>query len=350
MTENPPESLSTLTAHLAYELAFAAGFIVFFAPYALFKMIRTPAFRAGIGQRLSLRSGPRTGETGSSPIWVHAVSLGEVKSVTPLVEKINAHSGHRIFLTSTTETGFRVANELLGMRNTIAYFPIDLTPIVKRVLARVRPRAIVLFETEVWPNFIRAARSMRIPVSIVNGRISEKSFRYYRLIPIIFGSAFSTISYAGMQSRRHAERAIALGARPEVVKICGNVKFDAAPSPPSPEEIRRLQMELGLEKDTPLIVAGSTHEGEEGAILEVYRKVLPKFPQVRLLLAPRHPERFDDVEALIRNAGLEVRKRSKAGSEAEPNSEAVILLDTVGELARVYALASVSFVGGSLAR
>ncbi len=148
-----------------------------------------------------------------------------------------------------------------------------------------------------------------------------------------------------MQSRRDAERAIALGARPEVVKVCGNMKFDAAPTPPSAEEIEALRLELMLEKDAPLIVAGSTHEGEETAILEVYREVLSKIPRARLLLAPRHPERFDAVEELIRSMGFEVWRRSRSGGA---DSRAVILLDTIGELARVYALASAGFVGGSL--
>jgi 3-deoxy-D-manno-octulosonic-acid transferase len=346
----PPESLSTSAAFLAYEVTLAAGFIVLFTPYALLKMIRSPRFRAGVGQRLSLRAGDHEAEIGVDPIWIQAVSLGEVKSVAPLVRKINAGGVRPVFLTTTTETGFRVANELLGIGNAIAYFPLDFSPIVRRVLARVKPRAIVLFETEIWPNLIRAASSLQIPISIVNGRISQKSFRFYRLIPGIFRNVFSRISFAGMQSLQDADRAVALGARPETVEVCGNVKFDAAPEPPSPEEIETLRRELMLEKDAPLIVAGSTHEGEERAILEAYPKVLAKQPHARLLLAPRHPDRFDAVEALIRDTGLEVRRRTRPRDEVGTNSRAVVLLDTIGELARVYSLASVTFVGGSLAR
>ncbi|MBI5118705.1 3-deoxy-D-manno-octulosonic acid transferase [Candidatus Poribacteria bacterium] len=344
MTENPSESLSTVSAFAAYELLFAAG-LVLFTPYALARMLRTPAYRAGIGQRLSLSGG--TQETLPHPIWIQAVSLGEVKSVTPLVRRINDHDSCRVFLTATTETGFRVARETLSTRNTIAYFPLDLSPIVKRALARVRPRVIVLFETEIWPNFIRSATSFGIPVLIVNGRISERSFRYYRFVPRIFKRAFSSISFAGMQSAADAERAIVLGSRTDAVAVCGNMKFDATPAPPSSEEIEKLRRELALEKDVSLIVAGSTHEGEEKAVLNVYAGILSKLPRTRLLIAPRHPERFDNVDALIREAGFKVRRRNRpAGAEASPG--AVILLDTVGELARVYAMASVAFVGGSL--
>jgi 3-deoxy-D-manno-octulosonic-acid transferase len=329
-------------------LLFAAGLVFFFTPYALIRMLRTPAYRAGIWQRLSLPGGAE--EIPPHAIWIQAVSLGEVKSVTPLVRKINDHSGCRVFLTATTETGFRVARNLLSTKNTISYFPLDLSPIVKRALARVRPRVIVLFETEIWPNFIRAATSFGIPVLIVNGRISGKSSRYYRLVPGIFKSAFSGISFAGMQSAADAERALALGARTDAVAVCGNMKFDATPPPPSPDEIERLRRELSLEKDVPLIVAGSTHEGEEKAVLNAYAGALSKLPQTRLLIAPRHPERFDNVDALIRKAGFKVRRRSRPAIEAEARSDAVILLDTIGELARVYAIASVTFVGGSLVK
>lgn len=350
MKRSSPEPALTSAAFLAYELASAVGFIAFFTPYALFKMAGTPAYRAGIGQRLSLYGwGSETGSE-SRPIWIQAVSMGEVKSVAPLVHKINERGDPPVFLTSTTETGFRVAGELLGESNAISYFPLDFSPIVSRVLRRVKPRAIVLFETEIWPNFIRTASSLNIPVCIINGRISEKSFRYYKLFPVIFSSIFSRISFAGMQSGRDAEKAVALGAGLDVVEVCGNVKFDAAPPLPVPEEVETMRLGLGLEKGTPLIVAGSTHEGEEAILLEVYQRLLVKLPNVRLLLAPRHPERFNSVETLIRDRGLGVCRRSDSAGVQSHGSNAVILLDTIGELSHIYALASVSFVGGSLAK
>ncbi|RJP72077.1 MAG: 3-deoxy-D-manno-octulosonic acid transferase [Candidatus Abyssobacteria bacterium SURF_17] len=349
MATDAPESLATSTIFFLYETALAVGF-VFFIPYALFRMVRTPAVRAGIGQRLSLRCGTQMPETGSRPIWIQAVSLGEVKSVTPLVRKINERSTCPVLLTTTTETGSRTARETLGDRNAIAYFPLDFSVIVKRTLNHVRPRAVVLFETEIWPNFIRAAHSLDIPITIVNGRISEKSFRSYRLIPGVFKNALSRVTFAGMQSAADAERALALGARPETVRVYGNIKFDSVPAVPSSERVERLREELMLEDGAPLIVAGSTHKGEEEAVLAAYRKVLSRFPRTRLLIAPRHPERFDGVESVIRAAGFDVRRRSGLRGKLMTDSAPVILLDTIGELACVYALASLAFVGGSLVK
>lgn len=349
VSERHPESLSTSAAFLAYELLFAAA-VVLFTPHALLKMIRTPAYRSGIGQRFSLQTkAPPKGDD-ARPLWIQAVSVGEVKSVTPLVRKLNTRSGLPIHLTTTTETGYRLANEIHGTGNTISYFPLDFASVARRALMSVRPRAIVLFETEIWPNFIRAANSLGIPLAIINGRISEKSLRFYRLFPQIFGNAFSRIDFAGMQSERDAERALALGANPDVVKVYGNMKFDATPTPPTHNEIEGLRRQLGLEKDVALVVAGSTHEGEETAIINAYRKIHTKMPHARLLVAPRHPERFSGVENMIRNAGFKVWKRSESGDGSGPDAGTVILLDTIGELARVYALASVSFVGGSLAK
>ncbi len=335
---------------MAYEIASAALFAGLFAPYALFRMLGTPAYRAGIRQRLSLWSGKDSAKILPGSIWIQAVSLGEVKSVSPLVRRIRDDAERPVFLTSTTATGFQAAERLSGPMTATAYFPLDFSPIVNRVIARLRPRAVVLFETELWPNLIRAASSLQIPLCIVNGRISEKSFRRYRLVPTIFRYALSRISFAGMQSQRDAERIIALGARPETVEVCGNVKFDSAPEPLSEGDIEGLRGELMIDKDAPVIVAGSTHEGEEAAVLNVYSEIKTKFPRARLVIAPRHPERFDGVETTIRRAGLRVLRRSNPGADADSDSDPVILLDTIGELARVYALASVAFVGGSIAR
>jgi len=333
-----------------YETVSVAVFGLFFAPYALVKMISTPAYRAGLKQRIGLASPGESMRIGPSPIWIQAVSLGEVKSVAPLVRMIEEDASHPVFLTSTTATGFQAASELVGRTKTNSYFPLDFTPIVKRTLSNVRPKVIVLFETEIWPNFIRTAASRGIPVMIVNGRISEKSFQYYALVPKVFRYVMSLLSFAGMQSKEDAQRAIALGARPDAVHVCGNVKFDSAPSPPSNEALVGLRAELGLKESDAVLVAGSTHDGEEAAMLDAYRIILRRLPDTRLLIAPRHPERFDAVESMISAAGFAVHRKTKGRVAGEPARNPVILLDTVGELARVYALASVSFVGGSLAK
>lgn len=348
--DRPREPLTTSAAFVAYEVISAAAFTFLFAPYALLKMIGAPAFRAGIGQRLSLRSAMEAVEAGSAPIWIQAVSLGEVKSVAPLARKIGTDARTPVFLTSTTATGYNAAKELAVPRKANAYFPLDFSPIAKRAISYVRPRMIVLFETEIWPNFIRTARRLGVPVTIVNGRISERSFRYYKFTPRIFKHVLSLIDFAGMQSQKDAERVLALGARPDVVEVCGNVKFDSAPPAPTAETVRKLRAELQIDEDAAVIIAGSTHEGEEAALLEIYQKILPRFERVRLVLAPRHPERFDGVESTIRAAGFAVRRKSRARGADDSARDAVILLDTVGDLAQLYSLASISFVGGSLAK
>jgi len=345
-----PRSPGLSAAFLAYEIVSAAAFTLLFTPYALFKMIGAPAYRVGIRQRLSLWSDRDKARAGANPVWIQAVSLGEVNSAEPLVRMVGGKGEIPVFLTSTTATGYDAAGRLQGPDGNYSYFPLDFSPIAQRVLSFVRPRVLVLFETEIWPNLIRAAHSRDIPVTIVNGRISEKSFRYYKMVPKIFNHVLSLIGYCGMQSEKDAERIVALGARPETIQVCGNVKFDSSPPPPSTRSVEEMRGELRLERDAPVIVAGSTHEGEESALLYVYRKILDGQGRARLVLAPRHPERFDGVEATIRAAGFGVWRKSRASEQADPGPETVILLDTMGELAKVYALASVSFVGGSLAK
>ncbi|RJP17076.1 MAG: 3-deoxy-D-manno-octulosonic acid transferase, partial [Candidatus Abyssobacteria bacterium SURF_5] len=243
-----------------------------------------------------------------------------------------------------------VASQLFSQTAATAYFPLDFRWVVGRILSRVRPRVVVLFETEIWPNFINSAISLGIPVVVVNGRISEASFRYYRLLPWIFRNIFARISRIGMQSGADAERAVALGAKPDAVFICGNMKFDAVSEPPSAERIEAIRRELLLPRNASLIVGGSTHQGEEKALVNAYKRLLDKKPDTRLLIAPRHPERFDEVEVLIRSQGFDVLRRSRCSSKLKPPaSNTVILLDTIGELAQVYALSTISFVGGSLA-
>jgi len=351
VTDFSKDSPCTSASFAAYESALAAGLLLF-APYALAKMLYTPSYRAGLAQRLALKVMRNSTRDASRPLLIQAVSLGEVKSVAPLARLIARDADCPIHVTTTTETGQRMARELFSSFAAVSYFPLDFRWITARVLSRAYPRAVVLFETEIWPNFIRTAHRMRIPLAIVNGRISERSFRFYRMAPRIFKSALSWITRAGMQSDLDAERALALGADPQAVAVCGNIKFDAAPEPPSPEQTEYMRTALMLPKDAPLIVGGSTHDGEEAALLKSFQRILQEHHNTRLLLAPRHPERFNEVESLIRSSGFNVIRRSRLSGapQAPPAPGAVILLDTIGELAQVYALAAIAFVGGSLAR
>ncbi len=234
--------------------------------------------------------------------------------------------------------------ERLGLLATHRYFPVDLPGPVRRALDAVRPRFFIGLETELWPNFLRALASRGIPAMVANGRISDRSFRHYLLVRGLVAKMLSRVSVFAMQSEEDARRIIALGAPAERVVVTGNLKADlsAEPTALDPAWQRLLRCDSGR----LLWIAGSTHHGEEAAVLDAYQRLKPRFGRLGLLVAPRHPERADEVERLIRDRGLRAVRRTAFG--AAEDGEAVIILDTVGELAGLYGLADVVFVGGSL--
>ena len=310
-----------------------------------------PAFllrrrRAGYGHALAQRFG-RLGE-GLPPeprCWIHAVSVGESATAAPLVEAIHRRWPELGIVVSTiTPTGARIVADRLGGVAVHRYFPIDLPGAVGRALDAARPRFFIAIETELWPNFLRALARRRVPAMIANGRISDRSFRRYRRVRRLMQRVLADVTVFAMQSDEDARRIIALGAPPERVVVTGNLKSDALPAADPPEAVWRER--LGLAPADRLFVAGSTHRGEEEAVLDAFLGARGRLPGLVLLLALRHPERADEVQALVRARGLAAARRSRLPAERAPG--AVIILDTVGELAGLYALADVVFVGGSL--
>ena len=301
-------------------------------------------YRAGIGERLGRY---RLGGLGAPPLWLHAVSVGEVVAVAPLARALRAQRPACPLLVSTvTDTGRAVARERIPEAAATVFFPLDFPFAVRRALTSATPRAVLLAETEIWPNFLRACRLRGVPVAVVNGRISPRSFRRYRLVRGPLGGVLADIACFGMQTAADAERLVALGAPAGRVHVTGNLKFDAmgpAGAEAQPGDVRR---DLGLDAARPVFLAGSTHRGEEAAVLDAWTGLRAGRPGLALVLAPRHPERCGEVEGLLRERGLVWARRS-AG--AAPDGTDVILVDTVGELARLYAAADVAFVGGSLA-
>jgi len=277
--------------------------------------------------------------------WIHAVSVGEASAAVPLVEAIGRRWPElSIVMTTVTPTGARIVAERVGRLATHRYFPVDLPGPVRRALDAVRPRFFIGLETELWPNFLRALGSRGIPAMVANGRISDRSFRRYQLVRGLVARMLSRVSVFGMQSDEDARRIIALGAPPDRVVVTGNLKADLPTRPPEHDALwGRL---LGGADGRLLLIAGSTHPGEEALVLDAYQRLRARFPSLRLLLAPRHPPRADEVERLVRDRGLSVVRRSMVPERPDP--QAVIVLDTVGELADLYALADVVFVGGSL--
>lgn len=285
---------------------------------------------------------------GIHPVWLHAVSVGEVGAASILATAwMSRRPQLKLLVSTVTLTGREVARQSLPQATGIVYFPIDLPGIVHRALVAVRPRLVLLTETEIWPNFLRACANAKIPVAIINGRISARSFRRYRLVLPFFRRVLQGIDLFCMQSAGDAERILALGAPPERVHVAGNLKFDAVPPTDSLFLTEQWRQELGIDPRRPVVVAGSTHAGEEELLVRAFCSLRQEFPDLLLILAPRHPDRIAAVEASIAGNGLlAVRRSALAGSNDAPG--AIILLDTVGELSTLYAVASVAFVGGSL--
>jgi 3-deoxy-D-manno-octulosonic-acid transferase len=310
-----------------------------------------PAFlsrrgRAGYPLHLAQRLG-RLGE-GLPPeprCWIHAVSVGESAAAVPLVEGIRRRWPELgIVMSTTTPTGARIVRERLAGAAAHRYFPVDLPGPVGRALDATRPCFFIAIETELWPNFLRALARRRVPAMIANGRISDRSFRRYRWVRGLMRRVLADVTIFAMQTEEDARRIIGLGAPRERVVVTGNLKTDLRPEPAA--DAAGWRRRLGLDAAARLWIAGSTHRGEETVVLDVFARARARCPQLALLLAPRHPERADEVEEIIRGRGLAAVRRSRLSGDAP--SGAVVILDTVGELAALYALAEVVFVGGSL--
>lgn len=280
---------------------------------------------------------------GGERFWVHAVSVGEVMAAVPLVQALRARWPEADVVVSTvTATGERVARARLTDVAALVTFPLDFPGAVRRAVRRVEPRCFVALETELWPNLLRALRATGVPAVLANGRISDRSYRRYRLVRGLFRRVLADVALFGMQSEEDARRIISLGAAPERVVVTGNLKMEAPPGEAGAERLWRRLLHLG---EASVLVAGSTHRGEETLVLDAFLAARRRVDGLRLILAPRHPERLDEVEQLVGARGLGVVRRSRvAAGQTAP----VILLDTIGELASLYGVADVIFVGGSL--
>jgi len=326
-----------------YSLGLGAFFIGGLPVFAAQAILRGK-YRRGLSQRLG-RVPAWPGPV--PPVWLHAVSVGEVMAATPLARGLRARWPDLPLLVSTvTDTGRAVAEQRLPAEQFV-FFPLDFGWAVRAALNRLSPRAVLLTETEIWPNFIRACGTRGIPVVVINGRISPRSFPRYRRIRGIFRQVLQGIRLFCMQTPEDAGRILALGAPAERVHVVGNLKFDLAAVGPAEggEDGPAIREMLGLAPERPVLVAGSTHRGEEQPVLEAFTEARRAVPDLTLLLAPRHPERLEEVEGLLARAGLPWIRRSRVPAE---RATAVILVDTMGELARLYAAGTVVFVGGSL--
>jgi 3-deoxy-D-manno-octulosonic-acid transferase len=280
-------------------------------------------------------------------IWIHAVSLGEVVAVTPLVKELHRlHPDHRLLVSTVTETGREAVEHRLTGIAEHRYAPLDVPWAVSRAIAQWRPVLYAFVETELWPNLLWTLRDRQVPTVMVNGRLSSRSFARQHIVGLIsfYRSVLRSLTLCLMQSERDVQRIVALGADADRVHRTGNIKFDQPM--PSMAADTSLRTELGLHEGESLLLAGSTHAGEEEALVAAYRQILGTHPNTVLMLAPRHIERAADVVTMIKAAGLPVQRKSRLDSVG--SGARVIILDTRGELARAYHEATVAFVGGTL--
>jgi len=280
----------------------------------------------------------------SSPIWIHAVSVGEVNAAIPFLRKLKAaHPDIPVILSTITDTGQKVARQKAPEGTYLVYLPFDLRIILARCFEKVRPRIFIVMETELWPNIFRVAAERAIPVIILNGRISERSAKGYGKIAFFMKKVFDQVTLFCMQSPSDANRIKSIGAAESKVMVLGNFKFDMDISQQIPSWMKEVQ--------GPVIVAGSTHAGEEQVIIDAYRENVYLFPGLKLIIAPRHPERFGEAEEVIRKSDMRYVKRSGLGPEGDDAGATkfnILLLDTVGELTALYSIADIAIMGKSI--
>jgi len=325
---------------ILYNLALLAV-LVAGIPWWLWKMATTHKYREGLSERLGW---VRVHTDKRPTIWLHAVSVGEVLAVSRLVGELErAFPEFRLLISTTTKTGQDLARERFG-HERVFYCPLDLPWATRAYLKALKPRMLILAETEFWPNLLSGCNRRGIPVAVVNARISDRSWPRYRFFKRIWRPLLSSLGRVLAQSEIDAERLRALGCGPERVTVSGNLKFDVRAA----VEAEATRMLKAGAEGARFVVAGSTLGGEEAALLEAWPRLLTSDKNLVMVIAPRHPERFAAVAALLDQSGVDWVRRSGWKSEDTLRAGQVVLLDTIGELASVYSLAAVAFVGGSL--
>jgi 3-deoxy-D-manno-octulosonic-acid transferase len=341
--------------YFIYSLLLGLGFLILL-PRFLFDAFRHGKYVAGFRERLGsvapFRSDQSAQDRSRPVVWIHCVSVGETQAARPLVQGIRERFPEYLIAISTiTLTGQNLAREIFKHDAAkIFYFPFDWRWVVRRTLKAINPDAVVVLETELWPGFLRECKRQQIPVALVNGRLSEQSFRRYRLIKSFMTRVLSSINPAIMQTEADSERLRALGMNADNTLVSGSLKFDAGTTPVTDSLTTSFRERFKLTDNSPLILAASTHAPEERIILDAFKQIVAKSESVaRLMIVPRHPERFAQVAALIEASGFRWVRRSALANSADERSQ-IILLDSIGELQSVYSLASVVFVGGSIAK
>ncbi len=325
--------------------------IVLFVPVLLFNMYRSIklGWPLATAERFGLVPQSKLATVAGRPvIWLHAVSVGEIIAARPLLQVLRTrYPHHAIVVTNTTETGKTTAGKFPEI-DLCLYFPFDFLPSVRAILRSVKPRIIIVMETEIWPNFSREAARRNIPLILANGRISDRSFKRYLKFSWFFLPALRCFSAVCMQSAASRERIVAIGAALDATRISGNLKNDIASHQIGEEERRRLRAQYFLPNDCCVLTAGSTRDGEEQYLISTYKELSADIDNLFLVLVPRHPARTGAIASLLDSSGLRYRKRTTLSGHNLLHPGEVLLVDTVGEMMNLYSLSDVAYVGGSL--
>ena len=327
------------------------AFFLLVSPYLAWQAVRYRKYIGSLRQRLGYL--PVTFNLdGEESIWIHAVSVGEVLTARALLPELRErYPRYRLYLSTTTMTGQQIARNSLQLVDEVFYFPFDLGFVVNRTLRLVKPRLFIMMETEIWPNLLRACRRAGVRTALVNGRISSRSYPRYRLARPFFRRVLANVDRFCMQGEESARRIIDMGADPESVVVTGSLKFDSLDWPGSGAAAdrgrNRVLRYFRIPPARPVIIAASTLKGEEEPVFEAFQRIRARVPETLLIVAPRKPERFEEVEQIARRVGWRVARRSELPVDAEPRQD-VVVLDTIGELAQLYQVATAVFVGGSL--
>ncbi len=281
-------------------------------------------------------------------IWLHAASVGEIVATSPIVKEIRKELPDApILISVVTASGYSMAKRIIKDADSIIFFPIDVPFLAQKVIDRIRPRVFMPVETELWPNFLKAARQYHIPVMMVNGRISDKSVVRYRHLGSVLQDMMNTVVQFCMQSVIDAEHIIRLGADPGRVLVTGNTKFDQTYTDVTLREKEQLRLEMGLGECHPVIIAGSTHKGEEESVFKAFREVRARYPGAKVIIAPREIMRADEVINIASSYDLNAARRTALLNNPSLGHD-IVILDTIGELGKVYSIGDIIFVGGSL--
>jgi 3-deoxy-D-manno-octulosonic-acid transferase len=334
--------------YATYTVLVSGVFLLAFPFFWLYSVL-TGRYRKGLKERLGLLPQESAQHlTGSPRIWIHAVSLGEVKVAAPIVESLKERLPESsIIVSSTTDHGIDLAKEIFGEEVLVLYAPIDTIFSIRKALSGLRPDLLLFLETEIWPAWITEARRMGIRTALVNGRISVRSIGKYLKFKPFFRDLLKKIDFFSMISQQDADRIQSLGAEPHKIEVNGNAKYDLLSTQADPAMEREMRHILNLGPGHPVFIAGSTRGGEEDMVLDAYERMLKEFPDMVLVIAPRHIERTPRIESLISRRGLGYHLRSELDGNASKRSESVVIMNTFGELFKAYSVGTIVFCGAS---